>query len=56
LDLTDQQKAQIKETVAAKKPEMVGAVKSVWEKRTALVDAVLTDNSDEQTINQPKAQ
>ena len=50
LNLTDQQKAKIHETVVAKKPEIAKAAKAVWEKRTTLVDAVLADQPDEQAI------
>jgi Spy/CpxP family protein refolding chaperone len=50
LNLTDQQKAKIKETVAAQKPEIAKAAKGVWEKRSALVDAVLADQPDQQAI------
>jgi Spy/CpxP family protein refolding chaperone len=50
LNLTDQQKAKIQQTVVAKKPEIATVAKSVWEKRTALVDAVLADQPDEQAI------
>jgi Spy/CpxP family protein refolding chaperone len=50
LNLTDAQKAKIKDTVAAKKPEIARVAQGVWEKRTALADAVLADRPDEQAI------
>lgn len=50
LNLTDEQKAKVKETVVAKKPEIAKVAQGVWEKRTVLVDAVLADQPDEQTI------
>jgi Spy/CpxP family protein refolding chaperone len=51
LNLTDEQRAKLKDTVAAKKPEIARAAKGVWEKRTALADAVLADQPDEQAIH-----
>lgn len=50
LNVSDEQKAKIKQTVEAKRPEIARAAKGVWEKRTALVDAVLADQPDERAI------
>ena len=50
LDLTDQQKAKLKETIGPRKPEIAKAAKGVWEKRTALVDAVLAEQPNEEAI------
>jgi Spy/CpxP family protein refolding chaperone len=50
LNVTDEQKAKIKETLKADKPEIAKVAKGVWEKRTALLNAVLAEQSDEQAI------
>jgi Spy/CpxP family protein refolding chaperone len=50
LNITDEQKAKIKETLKAEKPEIAKVAKGIWDKRTALVNAVLAGQSDEQTL------
>ncbi len=50
LNVTDEQKAKIKEIVAPYKPEIAKAAKGVLEKRTALHDAVLAKDANEQVI------
>jgi Spy/CpxP family protein refolding chaperone len=50
LNLTDEQKAKLKEAVKPHKAEIAKAAKGVWEKRTALVGAVLAEQPDEQAI------
>ncbi len=50
LDLTDQQKAKLKETIGPRKPEIAKVAKGVWEKRTALLDAVLADQPNDEAI------
>ena len=50
LNITDEQKAKIKETIKPRKPEIAKAAKGVWEKRTSLVDAVLADQPNEEAI------
>jgi len=46
LNVTDQQKAQIRETVIAHKPEIAAAAKGVWDRRTALREAVLAGKDE----------
>jgi Spy/CpxP family protein refolding chaperone len=50
LNVTDEQKDKIKATIKPRKPEIAKAAKGVWEKRTALVDAVLADQPNEEAI------
>ncbi len=50
LNLTDEQRARVKETLKAHKPEIAAAGKAVWEKRVALRDLVLDEKADEPAI------
>jgi len=50
LNITAEQRAKIRETLLAQKPEMAKTAKAVWEKRLALRHAVLTSPADEQVI------
>ena len=50
LDLSEDQKTRIRQTVAGHKTEIVGMVKEVSEKRQALRDAVLAETPDEASI------
>lgn len=50
LDLSEEQKANIRDTVAAQKEEIIGLFKKVAEKREALRDAVLAEMPTEESI------
>ncbi len=50
LNLTDEQKTKIRETIKPRKPEIAKVARGVWEKRTALVNAVVADQPNEEAI------
>jgi Spy/CpxP family protein refolding chaperone len=50
LNLTDEQRGQIRDVLAANRSRIVGVTKSVREKRVALRDAVLASDLDEARI------
>lgn len=50
LNVTDEQKAKLKEAVKPHKTEIAKAAKGVWEKRTALLSAVLAEQPNEEAI------
>ncbi len=50
LDVTDQQKAEIKKVLVSHKSEIIVQVKSLWQKRQSLRDAVLAEKTDEAAI------
>lgn len=50
LDLSDQQRGQIRDTLKGRRSEIVQQAESLWKKRVALRDAVLKSNSDEAEI------
>jgi len=51
LNVSDEQKEQIRKAVVAHKPEIAKAAQGVWQKRTALRDAVLA-GKDEAAVRQ----
>jgi Spy/CpxP family protein refolding chaperone len=50
LNLTDQQRAQIREVLMAHRTEIAAQAKNVWEKRQALRNAAMADGSNEAAI------
>lgn len=52
LDVTDQQRDEIRQALSAHKSEIVAEAKSVWQKRTALRAAVTAEKPDEKAIRQ----
>lgn len=50
LNVSDQQRAQIREVVGSHKPEIAKAAQAVWERRNALHDAVMAERPDEAAI------
>jgi len=52
LNVTDEQRAKIREVLVGHKPEIAKEVKAVWVKRNALRDLVLSGKGDEAAIRQ----
>ena len=50
MNVTDEQREKIKDVLVEHKPEIAEAAKGVWEKRSALRDAVLDNEADEAAI------
>ncbi len=50
MNLSEEQRARIKEVLVGHKPEITKAAKGVWEKRTSLREAVLDETADEAAI------
>ncbi len=52
LNITEEQRAKVREVLKSHRDEIAPAAKAVWEKRTALRDAVLDDGTNEKAIRE----